>query len=47
VIYGHSTISVLWINTAYCNKLSSEDLSRYSKNIESFGLEKCRIITRK
>ena len=29
VICGHFTISVLWGNTAYCVKLSGEDLSRY------------------
>jgi len=30
--------SVLWDNTAYCVKLSGEDLSRYSNKI---GLRKC------
>jgi len=28
-------------NTAYCVKLSGEDLSRYSDKIESVGLRKC------
>jgi len=28
-------------NTAYCVKLSGEDLSRYSNKIESVGLKKC------
>ena len=41
VICGHITISVLWGNTAYCVKLSGEDLSRYSNKIESAGLRKC------
>jgi len=30
VICGHITTSMLWGNTAYCVKLSGEDLSRYS-----------------
>jgi len=37
VIYGHITNSVLWSNTAYCVKLSGEDLLRYSNKIESAG----------
>jgi len=41
VICGHITIAMLWIATAYCMKLSGEDLSRYSNKIESFGLRKC------
>jgi len=32
---------MLWGNTAYCVKLSGEDLSRYSKKIESVDLGKC------
>jgi len=32
---------MLWGNTAYCAKLSSEDLSRYSNEIELVGLRKC------
>jgi len=36
---GHITISILCGNTAYCAKLSGEDLSRYSKKIESLGLK--------
>jgi len=31
-------IAMLWGNTAYCEKLSGEDLSRYSNKIESVGL---------
>jgi len=31
-------------NTAYCVKLSGEDLSRYSNKIESAGYENVRII---
>jgi len=34
----HVTISMLSGNTAYCVKLSGEDLSRYSNKIESVGL---------
>jgi len=30
----------LWGNTAYCVKLTGEDLSRYSNRIESVGLRK-------
>jgi len=41
VICGHITISVLCGNTAYCVKLSDEDWSRYSNEIESVGLRKC------
>jgi len=29
---------MLWGNSAYCVKLSGEDLSRYSNKIESIGL---------
>jgi len=37
---------MLWSNTAYCVKLSGEDLSRYSNKIESVVLGKnVRIIT--
>jgi len=32
---------MLWVNAAYCVKLSGEDLSRYSNRIESVGLRKC------
>jgi len=28
-------------NTAYCMKVTGEDLSRYSNTIESVGLRKC------
>ena len=35
VICGHSTISMFWGTTAYCVKLSGEDLSRHS-NISWF-----------
>ena len=35
VICGHNTIPMLLGNTAYCAKLSGEDLSRYSNKIES------------
>jgi len=41
VICGHNMTSILWSNTAYCVKLSGEDLSRYSTKIESVGLRKC------
>jgi len=34
----HITISMLWDNTAYCVKLSGEDLSCYSNKIESVDL---------
>jgi len=37
---GHITVSMLWGNTAYCVKLSDEDLSRYSNKMESVGLRK-------
>jgi len=33
-------MSMLWGNTAYCVKLTGEDLSRYSGEIESVGLIK-------
>ena len=36
---------MLWGNTAFCVKLSDEDLSRYSYKIESVSLTKVRIIT--
>jgi len=36
---------MLWGITAYCVKLSGEDLSRYLKKIESVGLRKVRIMT--
>ena len=39
-LWSH-TISMLWGNTAYCVKLSGEDLSRYSNKTESVGLRKC------
>ena len=39
--YGHNTICMLRGHTAYCVKLSGEDLSRYSNKIESVGLRKC------
>jgi len=32
---------MLWGNTAYCVKLSGEDLSSYSNKTESVGLRKC------
>ena len=32
---------MLWSNTAYCVKLSGEDLSCYSNEIESACLRKC------
>ena len=32
---------MLWDNTEYCVKLSSEELSRYSNKTESAGLRKC------
>jgi len=35
------TISILWGNTAYCVKLTGEDLSRYSSKTQSAGLRKC------
>jgi len=41
---------MLWGNTAYCAKLSGEDLSRYSNKIESVGLRNCphyRYLTKK
>jgi len=41
VICGHNTISMLWGNTAYCVKLSGEDLSRCSNKTELDGLRKC------
>jgi len=31
---------MLWGNTAYCAKLSGEDLSRCSNNIEPIGLRR-------
>jgi len=40
-ICGHNTISMLWSNTAYCVKLSGENLSRYSNKTESVSLRKC------
>jgi len=43
VICGHITIFTLWGNTAYCAKLSGEDLSRYSNKIESVGFEKMSV----
>jgi len=42
VICGHSTISMLWGNTAYCVKLSGEDVWHYSNKIESVALIKCQ-----
>jgi len=36
---------MLWGNTAYCVKLSGEDLSRYSNKVDSVGLKYDRIIT--
>jgi len=45
VICGHFTISVLWGNTAYCVKLSGEDLSRYLNKIESAGSKNLHIIS--
>jgi len=39
LICGHITISVLWSNMAYCVKLSGEDLSHYSNEIESVDLK--------
>jgi len=39
----YDTISTLWGNTAYCVKLSSEDLSRYLNKIESVGLRKMSV----
>jgi len=41
VICSHNTISMLWGNTAYCEKLTGEDLSRYWNKMESVGLRKC------
>ena len=44
VICGYITMSMLLGNTAYCVKLSGEDLSRnsrYSIKIKSVGLRKC------
>jgi len=41
VIFGHSITYVLSGNTAYCVKLSGEDLPRYLNKIESAGLRKC------
>jgi len=41
VICGHTMISMLWCNTAYCVKLRGEVLSRYSNKTESVGLRKC------
>ena len=35
VICGHTTISMLWGNTAYCAKLGGEDLARCANKIES------------
>jgi len=32
---------MLWGKTAYCVKLSAEDLSRYLNEIVSVGLRKC------
>jgi len=40
VVCGHITVSMLWVNTLYCVKLSGENLSRYSNKIESVGLRK-------
>jgi len=40
VICGHSAISMLQGNSAYCVKLSGEDMSRYSNKTESVGLRK-------
>jgi len=40
VICSYITISMLWGNTAYCVKLSGEDLSRYSNKTESAALIK-------
>jgi len=44
-ICGHITISMLWSNTAYGVKLSSENLSRCSINIEWVGFTNVRVIT--
>jgi len=33
---------MFWGNTAYCVKLSGEDLSHYSSKIETFDLRKCQ-----
>jgi len=41
VICCHITISMLWGNSAYCVKLSGEDLWRYWNKIESVRLRKC------
>jgi len=38
VICGHNTISMLSGNTAYCVKLSGENLLHYSNKTESVGL---------
>jgi len=40
VICGHIAISMLCGKTAYCPKLSGEDLSRYSNKVESVDLRK-------
>ena len=41
VKWHHSTISMLWGNTAYCVKLTGKDLSHYSNEIESVALRRC------
>jgi len=45
VISGHYTISMLWGNTAYCMKLSGEDLY-YLNKITTVGLRKCPFLQR-
>jgi len=44
VICGHSTVSMLWGNTAYRVKLSGEDLSRHSNKTESVFLKKMSVL---
>jgi len=43
VICGHKSHYDFYVvsDTAYCMKLSGEDLSLYSNKIESAGLRKC------
>jgi len=46
----YACVSMVWGNTAYCVKLSGEDLSCYSNKIKSAGLRKCpcyRYLTKK
>jgi len=40
VICDNIMTSMMWGNSAYCVKLSGEDLSRFSNKIESVGLRK-------